>query len=288
MGSQSHGSRTGRQAGERAAGSRGSGDDGGDETVGPQERLAVEQETLVVTSEPTLRTREAPGSVQADSRMEPLLHSALIASSGLSLVLFLLLHLGGASLALVDPAGFERLATWLHSRPWLNAAELVLISLLLLHPLLSLRRWLLNRRQAGPRPQRRRSRRQGAVEAIVGAAGRWQSISGGVLLLFLAVHLGQLRWQRPAAGEELARLLSALSQPGWLSLYALAGVALGLHLLHGHESAHRSLGLLNHGNRPAIRWLGRLLALALGAGFALLPLALALRSGAIASPLAIG
>ena len=53
-----------------------------------------------------------------------------------------------------------------------------------------------------------------------------------------------------------------------------AGVALALHLLHGVESAHRSLGWLDPANGGRIRRLGRGLALLLGGGFTLLPFAL--------------
>jgi len=240
----------------------------------------VEAGALERVSEPTAEQGSASGADPAGVLAGTLIRSRLIAGGGLALVLFLLLHLAGASLALADPPGFERLATWLHGRPWLAPVELALAALLLLHPLLALGRWLGNRHRAGRQPQLRRSRRHGPIEALTAASGRWQPISGAVLLLFLVVHVRQLRWHRPAAGAELDRLLSVLGQPASLILYAAAGVGLGLHLLHGHESAHRSLGLVDGDNRPAIRWLGRLLALLLGAGFLLLPLALALRSWA--------
>jgi len=260
-----------------AARSSQSSDDGFDVANGLQERLAVEAETLERLLEVAEEQRAASGSNPAGMLAATLIRSLLIAGGGLALVLFLLLHLAGVSLALRDPAGFELLATWLHSRPWLAPLELALAALLLLHPLLALGRWLGNRQRAGRQPQLRRSRRSGPIAALTAASGRWQPISGGLLLLFLVVHLLQLRWQRPAAGAELDRLLSVLGQPASLILYAAAGVGLGLHLLHGHESAHRSLGLVDGDNRPAIRWLGRLLALLLGGGFLLLPLALALR-----------
>jgi succinate dehydrogenase / fumarate reductase cytochrome b subunit len=51
-------------------------------------------------------------------------------------------------------------------------------------------------------------------------------------------------------------------------------VALALHLAHGQESAHRSLGLLDPRNGLSIRRAGRGLALLIGAGFTLLPFAL--------------
>lgn len=204
---------------------------------------------------------------------------ALIPLSGLLLVLFLALHLAGVSLALLAPPAFEAWAATLHHQLWLPPLEIALAAALLLHPLLSLGRARRNALAGGPLPGSRASRRSGVIEALVARAGRWLPFSGALLLLFLVVHLAQLRWPRPPAGAELAALLAALAGPLSLALYAAAGLAVGLHLLHGVESAHRSLGLLEPDNGRAIRLAGRGLALLLGGGFALLPLALALRGG---------
>jgi succinate dehydrogenase / fumarate reductase cytochrome b subunit len=203
----------------------------------------------------------------------------VIAISGLLLVLFLVLHLGGASLALLDPASFEAWATRLHHQPWLPALELGLALALLLHPLCSLGRAVRHAAARGPIAAARVSRRSGPMEAVVARAGRWLPFSGALLLLFLVVHLLQLRWQRPPDGGELAAVQAVLERPFSLALYAAAGVALALHLLHGLESAHRSLGLLEPANAAAIRGAGRGLALLLGGGFTLLALGLAWRGG---------
>jgi succinate dehydrogenase / fumarate reductase cytochrome b subunit len=201
----------------------------------------------------------------------------VIAVSGLLLVLFLAAHLAGVSLALIDPGAFEAWSALLHRQIWLPPLELALALGLLAHLLLALRRTLVHGQARGPLAVVRVSRRQGAQERLVALAGRLLPWSGGLLLLFLAVHLGQLRLERPAPGGELAALQSALAPPLALALYVAAGLAVLLHLLHGNESAHRSLGLLEPANRAAIRGGGRLLALLLGGGFALVPLALAWR-----------
>jgi succinate dehydrogenase / fumarate reductase cytochrome b subunit len=63
-----------------------------------------------------------------------------IAVTGLELVLFLAVHLGGVLLALVDPPSFERYAASLHQQGWLPWLEVALLSAALAHPLLSLHR----------------------------------------------------------------------------------------------------------------------------------------------------
>jgi succinate dehydrogenase / fumarate reductase cytochrome b subunit len=198
--------------------------------------------------------------------------SVAIAASGLLLALFSLVHLAGLAFAWWDAAGFERYAAALHQAPWLPLLEGGLLVVLLLHPLRALARAVANRAARGGAAPR--SRRTGGLEPLASLAGRLMPWSGGVLLLFLLVHLAQLRLRRPEPGAELAALQAVLRQPHWLALYGAAGVALGLHLLHGHESAQRSLGLLHPRNALPIRWTGRGLALLIGTGFTLLPVLL--------------
>ena len=198
----------------------------------------------------------------------------MIPLSGLALVLFLVAHLGAVALAWLDGTRFEALATWLHHQVWLGPLELALAAALLLHPLLALVRSLAARARRGPVAGPLRSRRGPGLEAAAAFAARWIPASGGLLALFLAVHLLQLRWHRPPEGAELALVRHTLAQPASLVLYGLAGLALALHLLHGHEAAHRSLGWLDAANGGRIRWLGRAAALLLGGGFSLVALAL--------------
>ena len=203
----------------------------------------------------------------AASPMSPWLSGRLIAASGLALVLFLLAHLAGVAHLVLDPAGFEALAAWLHASPWLPAAELGLALAALTHVALSLQRVLHAARARGEAGYAQlRSRRPDRLAAF---ASRTAPLSGSVLLLFLVVHLRQLRWQRPPAGLEAQAVAQALSSPWALALYLGAAGALALHLLHGSESAHRSLGLLKAANADRLRMGGWLLALLVGGGFAL-------------------
>ncbi|MFM7646567.1 MAG: succinate dehydrogenase, partial [Cyanobium sp.] len=73
-----------------------------------------------------------------------------------------------------------------------------------------------------------------------------------------------------------------LASPWSLALYLAAPLVLALHLFHGGEAAHRSLGLLQPANASAIRAAARLLALLVGGGFLAVTLALALPALALA------
>ena len=189
------------------------------------------------------------------------------ALSGLVLVLFLLAHLVGVSLVPLAPQRFEAWAAALHQSFWLPVLELGLLAVALLHLAFSLIKRLANR--AAGNTAALSSRRRGPLAPLAAFAARHQALAGVVLLLFLVVHLRQLRLPRPASGAELATLQAALGQPLSLALYLAGAVALALHLFHGAEAAHRSLGLLDSVNGGRIRAAGRLLAALLGGGFAL-------------------
>ena len=197
------------------------------------------------------------------------------AISGLILVLFLLVHLAGLVPALVATEQFEHYASALHHSSWLALIELGLAATAVAHILLTLIKTIRNR-QAG-NAAALRSRRNQPLAAF--ASGN-KVLAGVITLGFLALHLQQLRWPRPADGLELNQLSSVLQQPINLAIYALGSVAIGLHLLHGAEAAHRSLGWLTPANGQMLRLGGRLLAALISAGFLMISLGVALGGAA--------
>lgn len=193
------------------------------------------------------------------------------ALSGLLLVLFLVVHLAGLLPALIAPVQFEHYATALHHQPWLPLLEISLAATAAAHLISTCAKTLRNQRAGNTSALR--SRRGRPLDAL---ASRSKVAAGLITLGFLALHLKQLRWPRPAEGMERELLLQTLQQPVSLVVYAAGSLAIGLHLLHGAEAAHRNLGLLTPANGPSIRWGGRLLATMIGGGFLLISLGLAL------------
>lgn len=193
------------------------------------------------------------------------------ALSGLLMVLFLVVHLAGLLPALIAPAQFEHYATALHHQPWLPILEVSLAGTAAVHLIFTAAKTLRNRRAGNTAALR--SRRGRPIEAL---ASRSKVAAGMITLGFLTLHLQQLRWPRPVDGLEREVLLQVLQQPTSLLVYGLGSLAIGLHLLHGAEAAHRNLGFLNPVNGPSIRWGGRLLATVIGGGFLLISLELGL------------
>ena len=171
------------------------------------------------------------------------------ALSGLLLVLFLLVHLAGLLPALIAPVQFEQYTTALHHQPWLPLLEVGLAATAATHLSLTVAKTLRNRRAGNTAALR--SRRGRPLEAL---ASRSKVAAGLITLGFLALHLRQLRWPRPADGLERELLLQVLLQPISLVVYAAGSLAVGLHLLRGAEAAHRNLGLLTPANGPSGCW----------------------------------
>ncbi len=197
------------------------------------------------------------------------------ALSGLLLVLFLVVHLGGLTSVLGAPARFEAYASGLHQSLWLRPLELGLALTSFVHISLSLQKALRNR-QAGNTADLI-SRR---VEPLAAWASRSKTIAGVITLGFIGLHLQQLRFPRPLDGHEREALVHVLQQPFSLAMYCLGALAIGLHLVHGAEAAHRSLGWLDPSNKSSIRFGGRMLAALVSGGFLLISLGLALDVGA--------
>ena len=193
------------------------------------------------------------------------------AISGLLLVLFLLVHLVGLMPALIAPMQFEHYATALHHQPWLPMLEAGLAATAAVHLSCTIAKTLRNRRAGNTAALR--SRRGRPLEAL---ASRSKMSAGVITLGFLILHLQQLRWPRPSDGLERELLQRVLQQPISLVMYAAGSLAVGLHLLHGAEAAHRNLGWLTPANSTSMRWGGRLLASGIGGGFLLISLGLAL------------
>ena len=193
------------------------------------------------------------------------------AISGLLLVLFLVVHLAALLPALIAPLQFEHYATSLHHQPWMPVLEAGLAATAAVHLSCTIIKTIRNR-DAG-NTAALRSRRDLPLDAL---ASRSKMAAGVITLGFLALHLQQLRWPRPSDGLELEVVQQVLLQPINLVVYAAGSLAIGLHLLHGTEAAHRNLGLLSPANGPSIRWGGRLLASGIGGSFLLISLGLAL------------
>ncbi len=203
---------------------------------------------------------------------------ALMAASGMALVLFLIGHLMGNLLIFSGPDAINAYALKLRKLGWLLwAARAGLLAAVILHTVTSIQLALENRRA---RPVAYQVYRTAETDWI----RRTMMLSGVLLLGYLVYHL--LHFTFHATNPELGRLRDPLghqdvyrmmvlgfSRP-WVSIAYIAGVAaVCLHVSHGIGSAFQTLGLNNDKTLPVFTWAGRLLALGLFLGYSAIPLA---------------
>ncbi len=201
----------------------------------------------------------------------------LTALSGLFLLLFLGSHLLGVGQILGGVAAVDAYARHLHEQPWLPLAELLIAAGFLTHFGLVLHRSWANARARGPLGYRRSASKLGRPLATLASGS--SLVTGLGLAIFLVIHLGDFRLQRATMPSDGTAMLTLFQQPDRVLLYALAGLLVGLHLLHGVESASRSLGLHRPERAQLIRRGGQAIAATLGLGFAGLSLWLGGQAG---------
>jgi succinate dehydrogenase / fumarate reductase cytochrome b subunit len=199
----------------------------------------------------------------------------LIALTGLALVGFLIVHLAGNLLLFLGPAKFNDYAHALISNPLVVPAELGLVAIFLLHVVKAIANFFSNRKA---RPERYETRAWAGGPSRKSWASTTMILSGLLTLVFVPLHLITFKYGPQYSGAEvgvrdLFRLVVEVFQsPVYVIFYVLSMVVLGMHLRHGVSSSLQSLGLI-----PA-RWTrvflaaGWMLALAVAAGFVVIPI----------------
>jgi succinate dehydrogenase / fumarate reductase, cytochrome b subunit len=203
---------------------------------------------------------------------------AVMAVTGLIMVLFLLVHMLGNLKIFFGPHDFDGYAAWLRTigEPVLHGAwflwiqRTVLLVALVLHVICAVQ---LSRRDRAARPTRY-AHGQRAKATFATRTMRW----GGVIIaLFLVWHILDLTAgvTNPDfdKGSPYHNVVADF-QVWWINLIYFAGVlAIGLHVNHGFWSATRTLGL---GRRPArdatVRAAGSTLAVVITLGFLSVPI----------------
>ncbi|MEZ6004266.1 MAG: succinate dehydrogenase cytochrome b subunit [Planctomycetota bacterium] len=201
-----------------------------------------------------------------------------MALSGLLLTGFVITHLLGNLTLLKSNEAFNAYAQKLEDMgPLLTVAELGLLGLFVFHIVLAL---LVSLRSKGARSQGYRVSASAGQKTLGSSTMR---ITGILVLLFLAVHIWDFRFQKLIGAEgahDLGALVHArLTSPVGMGIYILSAILLGLHLSHGFKSAFQTLGLRHNKFNGTIAFVGVALSIALALGFALIPVALSLGMG---------
>lgn len=208
----------------------------------------------------------------------------ILSLSGLFLIAFLCVHLALNLLLIVDNSGelFNIGAHFMATNPIIKIVEPILAIGFIIHILLASILTLQNR-SARPIKYDRRSQSGNCTWS-----SRNMYILGGLVLIFLLVHLWNFWWKIKFAGDPLLTeisvdgtqmentyaLVSGLfkSSIAYCLLYILGGIFLGLHLTHGFWSAFQSIGFSNQIWRKRLECVAKIFAFIIAAGFSIIPL----------------
>jgi succinate dehydrogenase / fumarate reductase cytochrome b subunit len=194
---------------------------------------------------------------------------ALMALSGLLLIGFVIAHVAGNLTLYADSQGehFDAYAQKLDDLgPLKLLAEVGLLALFTAHIALGMRTALENREA---RPERYK-------DLAPKGQRTWSSMTmiatGSVVLVFLVIHVLDFRLGMRDPKGLAAMVVQRLSAPLGAGIYLVGVTLLGVHLWHGFQSLMQTLGLRNSRYAPAIKTIGMVLALGLGAAFATFPI----------------
>ena len=200
---------------------------------------------------------------------------AVVAVTGLCMVLFVVVHLLGNSTIFAGPDGINAYAEKLHGLgPFVWAFRLVMLVLLALHVIFAVLLTLENR-DANPGKY--------AVKKMLkaGFASETMIWTGLLLLAFLVYHLLQftvritpdivLGTDAKNRVDVFTMVFSSFRITPIALIYVAAMVTLFLHLSHGIQSIFQTIGLNNDKTMPQFGMLGKLLSALFLVGYSAIP-----------------
>lgn len=197
--------------------------------------------------------------------------------TGLFLCSFLLVHLSINLLSLLPDNGllFNEAAHFMSSNILIRTIEILLFAGFIIHIAQS---YIITRENQKARP----------IKYAVNAAhenSAWYSRSMGILgslvLFFLIIHLRHF-WIESRFLTELppdmngtpdmySLMKEVFANPLYDIIYLIGVFALGYHLMHGFQSAWRSLGIMHRKYTPVLEAIGLAFSFVVTLGFAIIP-----------------
>ena len=203
----------------------------------------------------------------------------LMSLAGLFLITFLLVHLVLNLLLILneDPMVYNKAAHFMGNNILIKIFEVVLFGGFLLHIIyaliLQIQNWI-------ARPKRYHKISKSETSAF----SRWMIHTAVIILTFLVIHLADFYFKAKFGhAEEIvvngihyhdfaAMIIAKFKIPGFVIFYIGAFLLLGFHLIHGFQSAFKTLGLNNRKITPVIQILAMLYTLVVVGGYTAIPL----------------
>jgi succinate dehydrogenase / fumarate reductase, cytochrome b subunit len=203
----------------------------------------------------------------------------LMSLTGIFLIMFLVIHLMGNLAVFKEDGGeaFNAYSAFMSTNVLIKSVSYGLYLSILAHSVIAAWLWISNKKA---RP---------AGYAVLNAnenstwASRSMMLLGSLVLIFIVIHLKDFWWQFKMGGTTdfeidtlgnknlYALVVAQFKSPATLVIYLIGLIALAIHLWHGFQSAFQTLGIEHERYTPAIRFLGKLYAVFIPAGFAAMP-----------------
>src|SRR3954453_23785861 len=203
---------------------------------------------------------------------------AIMAVSGIIMVLFLIAHMIGNLHVFQGAASFNHYSAWLRTfgepalppRTLLTAIEVVLVVSVLAHMWAAISLW----RQARLARPERYAVKKSIAQSYASRTMRW---GGVIIFLFIVYHILDLTFgaANPAGTDSTPyqRLVEGFSNPLVTAVYVIALILLGMHLRHGIWSATQTLGQSNKRRERTVNAFALAFAVVLIAGYLVVPFA---------------
>ena len=202
--------------------------------------------------------------------------------TGIFLILFLVVHLIGNLQLLYDDGGekFNLYAKFMTTNPLIKTTSYLLYAFILIHAVQGWLLWRKNRQARGPQGYAVKTTKTVGTNSFAANNMGWL---GTIIFLFLAIHLYQFWLQMklgnlPMAnydGQEVKDLYAIVSvayeNVGFVIFYVVSMIVIGFHLIHGFQSAFQTLGINHSKYTPFIKGVGKIYAILVPLGFAIIP-----------------
>jgi succinate dehydrogenase cytochrome b subunit len=200
----------------------------------------------------------------------------LVGATGLLLVAYMVLHLAGNVLIFLGRDTFNEYSHALISNPLILPIEIGLLLVFLVHIYKTVTMWMQNK---AARPVGYQKKELAGHTSRKSLASSTMIASGLLVMVFVVIHVKQFKFGSfyLVSGSDTIRDLyrteiEIFRNPLWVGLYVIATLLVALHMRHGISSAFQSLGLDHPRYTGQIVAIGIVVAIAIGAGLAVIPI----------------
>ncbi|MEZ6066178.1 MAG: succinate dehydrogenase cytochrome b subunit [Planctomycetaceae bacterium] len=192
--------------------------------------------------------------------------------TGLFLCVFLLIHLAGNLVMLAGEQAYNDYAHALHANPpLLITAEVFLYLGFLAHIYLAIATARENWAAREQRYAMSQSKQDATVRVGTLTPSTTMFATGTVIFGYLILHLSDFKFGLTGAAQEglepFDKAKAILSDGLRVIAYVIGALFVGVHVSHGLASACQSLGFNHPKYNHCIRWVSRIFAIAIAAGF---------------------